>query len=99
MRLGWRRLIDGMLLLLGIAVLILLLQAPPATTPELPVDDTHRPLLAMVAEQGKKSAETRCQSCHNPDNIPFALGHPVGHRCLFCHRLPAKKPGPTAPGH
>jgi hypothetical protein len=93
-----RRLIDAALVLLVIAVLVLLLQAPPATTPEMPLDDTHRPLLATVAEQGKKTAERRCQTCHNPENIPFSVGHPAGYRCLFCHRLPAEISAAGSPG-
>jgi hypothetical protein len=95
---NYRRLVDAVLVLLGIAVLVLLLQAPPATTPEMPLDDTHRPLLATVAEQGKKTAERRCQTCHNPENIPFPVGHPAGYRCLFCHRLSAEIPASGSPG-
>jgi cytochrome c553 len=96
---NYRRLIDAALVLLVIAVLVLLMQAPPSTTPELPLDDTHRPLLAVVAEQGKKSAERRCQTCHNPDDIPLPVGHPAGYRCLFCHRLSENQPEATSPGH
>jgi hypothetical protein len=99
MTVNYRRLIDVTLVLLGIAVLVLLLQAPPATTPELPLDDTHRPLLTAVAEQGRKNAERRCQTCHNPGNIPFPVGHPAGYRCLFCHRLPENQPDAASPGH
>ncbi len=99
MRKPYRRLLDLALVLAGIAILLVLLQAPPVTTPELPGDDIHRPFLALAIKQGKKAAESSCRNCHNPVDRPFSAGHPTGDRCLFCHRLPAKKPGATAPGH
>jgi mono/diheme cytochrome c family protein len=94
----YRRLIDALLLLAGVAIVIFLLRAPPATTPAMPVDDIHRKLVDSAFEQGKKSAEQHCASCHNPDNIAFTPSHPSGNRCLFCHRLPARQPAATATG-
>ncbi|OEU57167.1 MAG: hypothetical protein BA871_13660 [Desulfuromonadales bacterium C00003096] len=87
MKLSRRHLLDVTLVLGGIAILVVLIKAPPATTPELPVDKIHQPLLSTALKQGKKSAEKSCQTCHNPDQIPFATNHPAGGRCLFCHRL------------
>lgn len=95
MKIGRRHLLDAALVLGGIGILFVLLQAPPATTPNLPIDKLHRPLWSAAIEKGKKSAETSCQTCHNPDQIPFADNHPTGRRCLFCHRLSENQP--TAP--
>jgi mono/diheme cytochrome c family protein len=86
----YRRIIDGGLLLLGVAVLILLLMAPPASTPELPADAIHGKLAEAAASQGKKTAENHCASCHNPADMPLPEDHPAGYRCLFCHHLPAR---------
>jgi mono/diheme cytochrome c family protein len=94
----YRRFIDALLVLAGIAIVIFLLRAPPATTPAMPVDDIHRKLVDSAFEQGKKSAEQHCASCHNPDNIAFTADHPAGNRCLFCHRLPARQPSSTPNG-
>jgi hypothetical protein len=86
----YRRFLDGALILLGLAIVILLLLAPPATTPRMPRDDLHRALAETSLGQGKKAAEKHCTNCHNPVNIPFSEDHPAGSRCLFCHRLPAE---------
>jgi hypothetical protein len=85
-----RRLLDATLVLAGIAILFILLQAPPATTPNLPVDELHAPLWDAVIEHGKKSTEATCLTCHNSEQIPFTTSHPTGRRCLFCHRLSKK---------
>ncbi|APG28349.1 hypothetical protein A7E78_11105 [Syntrophotalea acetylenivorans] len=92
MKIGRRRLLDAALILVGIGILFFLLQAPPATTPNLPANELHRPFWNTAILQGKKSAETSCQSCHNPDQVPFTADHPAGRRCLFCHRLPENQP-------
>ncbi len=92
MKIGKPRLLDVALLLGGIGILYFLLQAPPATTPNLPTDKLHQPLWKAAAEKGKKTAEASCQTCHNPDQIPFAENHPAGRRCLFCHRLSPNQP-------
>lgn len=89
MKKSYRRLLDLTLVLAAIAIVLVLLQAPPATTPALPDDPIHQPFPPLAAEQGKKAAETSCRTCHNPAERPFAAGHPGGDRCLFCHRLPA----------
>lgn len=89
MNISRRRLLDIALILAGIAILTVLLIAPPGTTPRLPDDPTHRPLANIALQQGKKAAEASCRDCHNPDRIPFPGSHPDGRRCLFCHRLPA----------
>lgn len=87
MKIGRRRLIDAALVLGGVAILFVLLQAPPATTPKLPIDKLHAPLWDTAFEQGKKSAEASCETCHNPAQLTFTEKHPAGRRCLFCHRL------------
>ncbi len=88
MKKGYRRLLDLALLLAGAAILVFLLLAPPATTPELPVDQLHRPVLSMALQQGKKSAERSCLGCHNAEQAPLPTDHSGGQRCLSCHRLP-----------
>lgn len=92
MKLSRRRLLDVTLVLGGIAILVVLIKAPPATTPELPDDELHAPLGNTAIEQGKKAAENSCQACHNPAQIPFTTNHPAGRRCLFCHRLSQNQP-------
>ncbi len=87
-----RRLLDATLVLGGIVILFVLLQAPPATTPELPVDELHAPLWKAAVMEGKKSAEASCQTCHNPNQIPFATNHRNSRRCLFCHQLSKTQP-------
>jgi hypothetical protein len=87
-----RRLLDVTLVLGGIVILFVLLQAPPVITPKLPIDELHAPFWKVAVEQGKKSAEASCQTCHNPEQIPFATNHPDGRRCLFCHRLSQNQP-------
>jgi len=92
MKISRRHLLDVILVLGGIAILVVLLKAPPATTPELPVDKIHQPLLNTALTQSKKTAERSCQTCHNPSQIPFTTNHPAGRRCLFCHRLSKNQP-------
>jgi len=92
MKLNRRRLLDATLILGCIAILFILLQAPPATTPELPIDEIHAPLRKTAVMQGKKPAEASCQTCHNSEQIPFTTNHPVSRRCLFCHRLSKTQP-------
>ncbi len=83
----YRRAIDIGLIVLGIAIVFLLIQAPPVSTPELPLDKEHQPYLQIARQQGKKAAEKFCINCHDMTNI---AGHPTENRCLFCHRLPKK---------
>ncbi len=81
---GRRTLIYNILfLVVGAAILIFLLNAPPETTVKLPLDDTHKKFQTMK----KKEAETHCEKCHSKEGgMPLPEGHPPKYRCLFCHK-------------
>jgi hypothetical protein len=67
----------------GIAIMGLLLDAPPETTKPLPHDQNHERFMPMA----KKEAEQFCRNCHAPDQqAPLAATHPPPNRCLFCHK-------------
>lgn len=67
------------------AILLLLWNAPPETTPRLPANEDHRQFFTM----DRKEAEKFCESCHQPGGIrPLSEDHPPTFRCLFCHKLP-----------
>lgn len=82
-----RRILDIVVVALGIAVVAFFLKAPPETTALVPKDDTHLRFHKIVAEQGKKAAEPFCSECHNADGVPFPAEHPLKNRCLICHKL------------
>ncbi|MEW6427907.1 MAG: hypothetical protein AB1568_07715 [Thermodesulfobacteriota bacterium] len=69
--------------LVGGAILLFLLKAPPESTKHLPHDDIHEKFFPME----KKEAEAFCESCHRPDGeLPLPADHPPKYRCLFCHK-------------
>ncbi len=72
---------------IGVAVVTVLLAAPPETTPHLPGDSTHARFRAIAHEQGKKAAEKFCKNCHGKAGMEFSKDHPDPNRCLFCHKL------------
>jgi hypothetical protein len=78
---------DFLLIGIAIAILAFLWQAPPESTSRVPYDDVHRQYHDLVKAEGKKSAEKFCETCHNPNSVPFPDGHPAKYRCLFCHKL------------
>lgn len=70
-------------------VLVVLLRAPPVSTPRLPQDDTH----------ADRKDYPRCPTCHGPDSsvpMPHAGEHthiteagvlrPDYAKCYFCHK-------------
>jgi hypothetical protein len=51
------------------------------------MDDTHRPLLELVAQGGsREEAEKRCLDCHGPQAVPLSAKHPPKEQCLICHK-------------
>ncbi len=78
---------DIALIALGIVLVLFLLAAPPESTSRVPYDDIHQEFYDIVAAEGKKAAEKNCETCHNPDGVPFPADHPPKFRCLFCHKM------------
>jgi hypothetical protein len=70
--------------IVGLAILFFLLNAPEETTAKLPQDDVHAEFHAI---QSKKEAEKSCTDCHSESGIaPLSENHPPKYRCLFCHK-------------
>jgi len=82
-----RRILDIIMVVLGVAVVAFFLKAPPETTAHVPKDDTHQRFYDIVAKEGKKAAEKFCGECHNENGVPFPPEHPLKNRCLICHKL------------
>lgn len=82
-----RRILDIIMVVLGVAVVAFFLKAPPETTAHVPKDDTHQRFYDIVASEGKKAAEKFCGECHNENGVPFPPEHPLKNRCLICHKL------------
>ena len=69
--------------IVGLAILSFLYNAPPESTAPLPYDATHDVFRPMK----KKEAEKHCEQCHRPDGEkPLPEDHPPKYRCLFCHK-------------
>lgn len=81
------------LIVIGLAVLILavLWAAPKESTKRVPYDTIHAKFYTIAKKDGKKAAEKYCENCHNPKQIPFPKNHPPKFRCLFCHKLEARR--------
>ena len=78
---------DLLVIAIGVVILIVLFLAPKESTTRVPNDATHKEVYALVHSAGKKAAEKQCQTCHNPQGVPFPKNHPPKFRCLFCHKL------------
>lgn len=78
---------DLLLIVIAVAILAFLWQAPPESTSRVPHDDTHHRFYDLAKNEGKKAAEKFCEECHNESGVPFPEGHPPKSRCLFCHKL------------
>jgi cytochrome c553 len=71
-------------ILLCLAILLFLLNAPKETTAKLPHDAQHARFQAM---NNNKEAEKFCGECHSPNGqAPLQENHPPKFRCLFCHK-------------
>jgi len=71
-------------ILLCLAILLFLLNAPEETTSKLPNDAQHARFQAM---KNKKEAEKFCEECHSPQGqVPLPENHPPKFRCLLCHK-------------
>jgi len=78
-----KMLANVLFIVVGIAILVVLFDAPPETTKPLPHDQNHERFMPM----NKKEAEQFCPSCHAPDQqAPLPANHPPPNRCLFCHK-------------
>lgn len=76
--------INTLFILLCVAILLFLLNAPDETTAFLPHDEIHERFHAI---EGKKEAEKFCSECHEKDQVaPLPENHPPKYRCLFCHK-------------
>jgi len=74
---------NGLFIVVGIAILGFLLDAPPETTKPLPHDQNHERFMTM----DKKEAERLCEDCHGPGKqAQLSADHPPPYRCLFCHK-------------
>ncbi|WP_028317950.1 hypothetical protein [Desulfobulbus elongatus] len=74
---------NGLFIVVGIAILGFLLDAPPETTKPLPHDQNHERFMTM----DKKEAERLCEDCHAPGKqAQLPADHPPPYRCLFCHK-------------
>lgn len=78
---------DLLLIVIAVAILAFLWQAPPESTKRVPFDETHGRFHEIVKNDGKKAAEKFCEECHKEGGVPFPPGHPPKSRCLFCHKL------------
>jgi hypothetical protein len=76
---------------IAVAIVGVLLLAPPESTIRVPDDDSHRELAALQERQGKKATEEVCRTCHNDTDLPLSKDHPPKHRCLFCHKFSEQK--------
>jgi cytochrome c553 len=71
----------------GVMVAFLLFTTFQNKPVNVPLDDTHRPLLEMVAQGGsREEAEKRCLACHGPQAVPLSAKHPPKEQCLICHK-------------
>jgi hypothetical protein len=79
-----RALANTIFIVLCVAILVFLLNAPEETTVKLPDDMQHSRFHAM---KNKKEAEKFCGDCHSPNGkVPLSDKHPPQYRCLFCHK-------------
>jgi hypothetical protein len=79
-----RALANIIFIVLCLAILIFLLNAPKETTVKLPNDEQHSRFHAL---KNKKEAEKFCGECHSPNGrVPLSDKHPPKYRCLFCHK-------------
>ena len=77
-------LLNVVFILICLAILGVLLNAPEETTAKLPLDKNH---LLFQKDMDKKEAEMHCGKCHNPEGqAPLSKNHPPKYRCLFCHK-------------
>lgn len=76
--------INGVFVVICVAILVFLLNAPEETTSFLPKDDKH---IKLYGIERKKEAEKFCVECHDVGkDAPLPEGHPPKYRCLFCHK-------------
>ncbi len=76
--------LNGAFVIISVAIVAFLLNAPEETTSALPKDDNH---LKLYDIKGKKEAEKFCGECHDiGKEAPLPEGHPPKYRCLFCHK-------------
>jgi hypothetical protein len=79
-----RTILNILFIVLCIAILLFLLNAPKESTKKLPNDEQHAPFRAM---KDRKEAEKSCGECHSPEGqVPLPKDHPPKYRCLFCHK-------------
>jgi hypothetical protein len=72
----------------GVMVAFLLFTTLDDKPVMVPLDITHRPLLEMVAQEGKREeVEKLYLVCHGPQAVPLSAEHPPKEQCLFCHKL------------
>jgi len=77
-------LMNGVFVVICVAILIFLFNAPEETTSPLPKDDIHSRFYDI---KGKKEAEKFCAKCHDiGKDAPLPEDHPPKYRCLFCHK-------------
>lgn len=68
----------------GLAIILVLLNAPNETTAKLPMDESHTKFHTI---KSKKEAEKFCTECHIEEGVaPLPADHPPKYRCLFCHK-------------
>jgi hypothetical protein len=75
------------LVVIGVMLTFLLFTTGRNQPVNVPVDDTHLPLLVLMEQgAGQKEVEKRCLACHGPQAVALSAKHPLKEQCLICHK-------------